>query len=162
MTFNKPTLLTSQGLDKLQKELEQLRTVGREEVADRLHRAFEDGQDDDFVDNAELEAARNAQSFLEGRIVELEEILSNYQIIEDGNAGSPDTVDIGDWVTVSEDGYDEEERYHLVGKAEADPVAGRISNESPLGRALLGAKIGDIVEVDAPRGITTFRVVGIG
>lgn len=162
MTINKPTLLTPQGLEKLKNELEQLRTVGREEVADRLHRAFEDGQDDDFVDNAELEAARNAQSFLEGRIVELEDILNNYQLIEDGNAGSPDVVDIGDWVTVTEDGYDEEERYHLVGKAEADPAAGRISNESPLGRALLGAKIGDVVQVDAPRGATSFRVVGIG
>lgn len=144
----------------MQKELERLKTVGREEVAERLHRAFQDGQDDDFVDNAELEAARHAQSFLEGRIQELEEILNNYQIIEE-NGDTPDLVNIGDWVTVVEEGFDEEERYHLVGAAEADPVEGRISNESPLGRALLGARVGDTVRINAPRGVTTFRVVKI-
>lgn len=81
MLQKKPTLLTQEGLERLTKELEHLRTVGREEVAERLHQAFQDGQDDDFVDNAELEAARNAQAFLEGRIQELDEILNNYQII---------------------------------------------------------------------------------
>ena len=160
MTGNKPALLTEEGLEKLQKELERLKTTGREEVAERLHRAFQDGQDDDFVDNAELEAARHAQSFLEGRIQELEEILSNYQIIQE-NGDTPDLVNIGDWVTVVEEGYDEEERYHIVGAAEADPVEGRISNESPLGRALLGARVGDTVRINAPRGVTTFRVVKI-
>lgn len=157
----KPNLITSDGLDRLKEELNHLITVGREEVADRLHRAFEDGQDDDFVDNAELEAARNAQSFLEGRIQELEEILKNYQIIE--NNGEPhDMVRVGDWVTVSENGFEEEERYMLVGAAEADPANSRISNESPLGKALLGAKKGDVVRVNAPRGVLEFRVVKIG
>jgi transcription elongation factor GreA len=83
MALHKPHLLTEEGLQKLTEELNRLRTTGREEVAERLHHAFEDGQDDDFVDNAELEAARNAQSFLEGRIQELEEILNNYQLITD-------------------------------------------------------------------------------
>jgi len=161
MITNKPALLTEEGLNKLQTELQELTTVGREKVADRLQRAFEDGQDDDFVDNAELEAARNAQSFLEGRIQEIEEILKNYQIIED-NGEPHDFVRVGDWVTISEEGYDEDEKYHLVGAAEADPTEGRISNESPLGEALLGAKVGEIVRVKAPRGITEFRVVGIG
>jgi len=161
MITNKPALLTEEGLNKLQTELQELSTVGREKVADRLQRAFEDGQDDDFVDNAELEAARNAQSFLEGRIQEIEEILKNYQIIED-NGEPHDFVRVGDWVTISEEGYDEDEKYHLVGAAEADPTEGRISNESPLGEALLGAKVGEIVRVKAPRGITEFRVVGIG
>ncbi len=161
MITNKPALLTEDGLNKLQAELQELSTVGREKVADRLHRAFEDGQDDDFVDNAELEAARNAQSFLEGRIQEIEEILKSYQIIED-NGEPHDFVRVGDWVTIIEDGYDEEEKYHLVGAAEADPIEGRISNESPLGEALLGAKVSEIVRVKAPRGITEFRVVGIG
>jgi len=161
MTQLKPHLLTPAGLEKLTNELEQLRTVGREEVADRLHRAFEDGQDDDFVDNAELEAARNAQSFLEGRIQELEDILNNYQIIKDGANRNFDYVRIGDFVTVTEVGNNEEERYHLVGAAEADPVEGRISNESPLGKALLGAKKGDIVRINAPRGVTEFQVVNI-
>jgi transcription elongation factor GreA len=157
MITNKPHLLTEEGLIKLQQELEHLSTTGREEVADRLHRAYEDGQDDDFVDNAELEAARNAQSFLEGRIQEMEEILKNYQII--GNNDEPhDFVRVGDYITIIEVGYDEQETYHLVGAAEADPVEGRISNESPLGEALLGAKVGDVVRVNAPRGITEFRV----
>ncbi len=161
MTHDKPHLLTPAGLEKLTKELEYLRTKGREEVAERLHRAFEDGQDDDFVDNAELEAARNAQSFLEGRIQELEDILNNYKLIADGANRDYDYVLVGDYVTVVEVGYEEEERYHLVGAAEANPVEGRISNESPLGKALLGARVGDVVRVNAPRGVTEFRVVKI-
>lgn len=160
MTQKKPHLLTPEGLEKLTQEYEYSTTKGREEVADRLHRAFEDGQDDDFVDNAELEAARNAQSFLEGRIQELEDILNNYKLIED-DGKAPDFVRVGDWVTVVEVGYDEEERYHLVGAAEANPVDGRISNESPLGKALLGVKKGDIVRINAPRGVTEFQVVKI-
>jgi transcription elongation factor GreA len=157
---SKPNLITPEGLEKLSRELTHLSTVGREEVAERLQRAFEDGQDDDFVDNAELEAARNAQSFLEGRIIELEEILKNYQIIDD-NGEPHDSVRVGDWVTVSENGVEEEERYHLVGAAEANPAEGRISNESPLGKSLLGAKVGDEVRVNAPGGLLEFRVVKI-
>jgi transcription elongation factor GreA len=157
---NKPHLLTEDGLKRLTAELERLRTTGREEVADRLYNAFQDGQDDDFVENAELEAARNELSFLEGRIQELEDILKNYQIISETN-GPHDSVRVGDWVTVVEDGYDEEERYHLVGAAEADPAAGRISNESPLGKVLLGTKVGETVRVNAPNGILHFRVVSI-
>jgi transcription elongation factor GreA len=144
----------------LTEELEHLRTTGREAVAERLHNAFQDGQDDDFVENAELEAARNELSFLEGKILELEEILSNYQLISDNN-GPHDTVQVGDWVTVVEDGADEEERYHLVGAAEADPTQGRISNESPLGKVLLGAKVNDVVRVNAPRGTLEFRILKI-
>ena len=136
MITKKPALLTPQGLEKLQHEYDRLTSEGREEVADRLHRAFEDGQDDDFVDNAELEAARNEQAFLEGRIQELEDILNNYELISENDL-LPDQINVGDRVTVVEEGYDEEESYHLVGAAEADPVEGRISNESPLGRALL-------------------------
>lgn len=160
MTTNKPYLLTQEGLERLTAELEEMRTVGREKVAERLHRAFEDGQDDDFVDNAELEAARNDQSFLEGKIKELEDILKNYQIIGD-NGEKSDFVRIGSYVTVSEDGYDENERYHLVGAAEADPGNGRISNESPLGKALLGAKVGDSVRIKAPNGFIEFEVIKI-
>lgn len=159
MTTIKPHLLTQEGVDKLTKELEYLKTVKREEVADRLQAAFEDGQDDDFVENAGLEAARNEQAFLEGRIQELEEILKNYQLIAEN--GGRDMVQVGSWVTVAEDGSDDEERYHLVGAAEADPDEGRISNESPLGKALLGAKKGDLVRVNAPNGLLTFRVVKI-
>jgi transcription elongation factor GreA len=158
--ITKPHLLTPEGLAKLTVELRRLSTTGREEVAERLQRAFQDGQDDDFVDNAELEAARNAQSFLEGRILELEEILKNYQLIDD-NGGPTDFVRVGDWVTVAEDGADVDEKYHLVGAAEANPSEGRISNESPLGKSLLGAKVGDLVRVNAPGGLLEFRVVKI-
>lgn len=161
MTFtNKPHMLTANGLERLTEELHRLRTSGREELAERLHNAFQDGQDDDFVENAELEAARNELSFLEGRIRELEEILNNYQLIDE-QRGPHETVRVGDWVTVVEVGYDEAEKYHLVGPAEADPVAGRISYESPLGKALLGAKAGDEVKVNAPNGLITFRIESI-
>lgn len=159
MTTLKPHLLTPEGVEKLTKELDFLKTVKREEVADRLQAAFEDGQDDDFVENAGLEAARNEQAFIEGRIQELEEILKNYQLIKEN--GKHDAVRIGSWVTISEEGIDDEEKYHLVGAAEANPEEGRISNESPLGKALLGAKRGDIVRVNAPNGVIDFRVVKI-
>ncbi|HFE67365.1 MAG TPA: transcription elongation factor GreA [Chloroflexi bacterium] len=155
----KPTLLTEEGLQRLTEELEYLTTVKREEIAERLHAAFEDGQDDDFVENAGLEAARNDQAFLEGRIQELEDILKNYEIIKEPNGA--DSVRIGSWVTISEEGFDEEERYHLVGPAEANPDESRISNESPLGRALLGAKVGDVVQVNSPNGILEFRILKI-
>ncbi len=160
MTINKPHLLTADGVNRLTEELKRLKTEGREAVAERLHNAFQDGQDDDFVENAELEAARNELSFMEGRIQELEDILNNYHLIE--NNGPHDTVQVGDHVTVMEVGYDEKETYHLVGAAEADPVDGRISNESPLGQALLGAKVKDIVKVNAPNGIIDFKIVKIG
>jgi transcription elongation factor GreA len=154
-----PHLLTPEGLERLKAELRYLRTEGRERIAERLESAFADGQDDEFVDNAELEAARHEQSFLEGRIMELEEILGNYQLIE--NNGPHERVRVGDWVTVVEKDLDEEERYHLVGAAEADPAAGRISNVSPLGKALLGAKVGDVVNVNAPNGILSFRITKV-
>lgn len=159
MASNKPHLLTKEGLQRIKGELERLRTDGRERIAARLESAFADGQDDEFVDNAELEAARHEQSFLEGRIRELEEILGNYQLIEEN--GPRDTVTVGNWVTVVEEDSDEEERYHLVGAAEADPAAGRISNESPLGKSLLGAKKGDTVTVNAPNGVINFRIAKI-
>lgn len=161
MINSKPHLLTADGLKKLTEEYTYLRTDGREALADRLHNAFEDGHDDDFVENAELEAARNELSFMERRIQELDEILNNYQLIDESN-DPHEFVRVGDWVTVVEDGYDEEERYQLVGPAEADPAAGRISVESPLGKALLGVKEGDIVKVKAPNGILKFRVVSLG
>jgi transcription elongation factor GreA len=161
MTIKKPTLLTSEGLGRLSQELNQLESVGREEIAERLQRAFEDGQDDDFVENAELEAARNAQVFLETRIQEIKDILRNYQIIDHKSNEPHDYVRVGHWVTVVEEGFDEEERYHLVGPAEADPAEGRISNESPLGKKLLGCKVGDTVNVNAPNGVIEFRVVKI-
>ena len=161
MTITKPHLITQDGFKKLSEELAYLRTDGREGLADRLHNAFQDGQDDDFVENAELEAARNELSFLEGRIQELEDIVNNYQIIDESN-DPHEFVRVGDWVTVTEEGYDEEERYFLVGPAEADPAGGRISVESPLGKALVGSRVGEAITINAPNGFLKFRVVSMG
>lgn len=153
----KPYMLTEEGLERLRAELEKHRTEGRERLAERLHRALEDGQDDDFIDNAELEAARNEQSFLEGRIQELESILSDFQLISEVEVDKS-RISIGAKVTIVEEGFDDDETYHLVGAAEADPVEGRISNESPLGRELLGKKKGQKVTIMAPRGEIAFKI----
>jgi transcription elongation factor GreA len=145
---------------KLEEELQYLRTVRRQEVAQRLHDAMEGG---DIQENAEYEDARNERAFVEGRILTLETILSKAELIEDGG-GPTDHVRLGSRVTVVEvNGEDgEPEQYHVVGSTEADPVAGFISNESPLGRRLLGSKVGDIVTVNAPDGLIKFKVIAIG
>lgn len=149
------TFLTREGLKKLEEELEYLRTVRRAQVAERLHNAQEDGE---LIENAEYEDAKNEQAFVEGRILQLETMLSNAVIIEEH--GSSDVVELGTRVTVKESGGSNEE-YLLVGAAEANPREGRISNESPLGRALLGRRVGDEVKVQAPAGPLTFRIVKI-
>jgi transcription elongation factor GreA len=155
-----PTFITQEGMLRLEEELEYLRTVRREEVAQRLHDAMEGG---DIQENAEYEDARNERAFVEGRILTLESILSNAVLIEEGT-GPTDRVGLGSRVTVIEvDGEEgEPELYHVVGSAEADPVDGRISNESPLGRVLMGAKVGDNVMVNAPAGLLKFKIIAIG
>jgi len=135
--------------------LEYLRTVRRREVAQRL-RAVLDGQD--VLENAEYEDAKNEQAFVEGRILTVETILKSTVLIQEG--GPTDRVGIGNRVTVEEEG-EEPETYHIVGFAEADPKSGRISNESPLGKALLGYRVGDEVIVNAPAGILCFRIIAI-
>ncbi len=147
--------LTRAGYEKLEQQLKHLRTVRRQEVAQRLHRALEEG---DILENAELEDARNEQSFLEGRILTIENLLRNATIIEEN--GPRETVGIGSHVTIKENG-EPPETYHIVGSAEADPTQGLISNESPLGRALMGLKVGETAKVNAPDGVLEFRIVGI-
>ena len=149
------TFLTAEGLKKLEQELEYLRTRKRAEIAERLHQAMEDGE---LIENAEYEAAKNEQAFVEGRILTLEMLLNNAVIIKgDGPQGQ---VHLGSVVTVREEGGPPE-KYYIVGAAEADPGHGRISNESPLGRALMGRKAGDEVKVNAPAGVLTFSVMDI-
>lgn len=148
--------LTREGFDRLQQELEYLRTVKRIEVAERLRDALEDGE---LIENAELEAAKNEQSFVEGRIKELEMLLSNAHLIEETN--HTDVIQVGSRVKVQESGLDPEE-YVIVGAAEADPRLGRISNESPLGKALLNQKAGDKVKVEAPGGEFEIEILSIG
>jgi transcription elongation factor GreA len=147
--------LTPEGLKKLKEELEFLRTVKRKEVAQRLHEAMEDGE---LIENAEYEAAKNEQAFVEGRILELDHLIAQAQVIERGK--SKDHVQVGSTVTVKEDGK-KAEKYTIVGVAEANPKEGLISNESPLGRALLDHKVGDDVEVQAPAGPLRFHIVKI-
>jgi transcription elongation factor GreA len=151
-----PTFLTREGLKKLEEELQYLQTVRRQEVADRLHAAMEEG---DIDENAEYDDAKNEQAFVEGRILTLEGMLKNAVLIDD-KAGSNDEVTLGAKVTIIE-GTNPPEVYHLVGAAEADPTQGKISNESPLGKALMGRRVGDTVQVNAPAGLLTFRVAAI-
>jgi transcription elongation factor GreA len=153
--MSEQTFLTREGLKKLEEELNFLRTVRRAQVAERLHNAQEDGE---LIENAEYEDAKNEQAFVEGRIITLETMLSSAVIIE--NDGPQGVVNLGSQVTVKETGG-KPEVYKLVGAAEANPKDGRISNESPLGRALLGRKVGDDVKVNAPAGTLSFRVVAI-
>jgi transcription elongation factor GreA len=142
-----PSFLTRSGYEQLKQDLEHLRTVKRQEVAERLHEAIEGGE---LIEDAEYEAAKNEQAFVEGRIQELEMLLANARIIEEAH-GKMDIVQVAATVTVQEEGQEPEE-YTIVGPAEANPRKGRISNESPLGRALLDHKAGDRVRVDAPGG----------
>lgn len=153
-----PTFLTPQGFERLQEELEHLRTVKRQEVAHRLREAMEDGGDMGVDSDAEYEAAKNEQAFVEGRIQELEILLANARMIED--TGTREKVEVGAKVTIQEDANDPED-YVVVGRAEANPREGRISNESPLGRALMDHRAGDIVRVDAPGGSFSVRVLKV-
>jgi transcription elongation factor GreA len=151
--------LTREGFEKFEAELDHLRTVRRNEVAVRLHQALEEGGD--LVENAEYEDAKNEQAFVEGRIQQLEALLNRAQIIDDEeHEGPPDEVRLNSMVTVKEEGYDPE-TFHIVGKAEADPRQGKISNESPLGQALLGRRVGDTVTIDAPDGTFDYHILSI-
>jgi len=149
------TYLTRNGYQKLLEELEYLRTTKRKEVADRLHEAMEGGE---LIEDAEYEAAKNEQAFVEGRIQELEILLANARVVEE--TGKMEVVQIAAKVTIQEDGGDPE-IYTIVGPAEANPREGRISNESPLGRALMDHRAGDIVTVDAPDGSFVIHIIKV-
>ncbi len=142
------SFLTREGYDKLQEELEYLRTTKRHEIAERLHEAMEGGE---LIENAEYEAAKNEQAFVEGRIKELEILLATARVIDEKD-GASEMVQVGSTITILEEGGMDPEVYSIVGAAEANPTLGRVSNESPLGKALLGHKAGDKVQVDAPAG----------
>ena len=148
----KPVYLTSDGLKKLQEELDHLLKQGRPHVIERIQRAKEMGGTEN---NAEYEDAKNEQAFLEGRIRELELMLRNAKVFHEGAAG---VVRLGSRVKLqAPDGQHED--YTIVGSAEADPVHGRISNESPVGHALLGKHVGDSVEVTTPAGKRKLKII---
>ncbi len=149
--------LTPEGATKLKAELENLTTVKRAELSKRLREAIQMG---DLSENADYIMAKEDQAFLEGRILELEQVLRNAQIIKNEDAARYDQVSVGATVTVQEPGEDAE-TYTIVGAKEADPRKRTISNESPIGRALLGKRIGEIVKIETPGGGLVLKVVKI-
>jgi len=153
----KEVILTPEGLMNLEKELEYLRTTKRREVADRIKQAIEFG---DITDNSEYEDAKNEQAFVEGRIATLEKMLRNARLIE-GPDGDHDEVAVGSRVVLKDLDLGDVEEYTIVGSAEANPSKQRISNESPVGRAVLGKAVGSVVEVLVPAGTVKYQVLQI-
>jgi len=154
---DKPIPLTKEGYARLQKELEYLRTVRRSQVLARIQRAKDLASSQH---NAEYDDAKNEQAFVEGRILTLERILKDAVIINEEEAHRANCIQLGSTVTVITH-KGQVERYTIVGSAEADPSKGRISNESPVGRALLGKCVGDEVQVQVPAGILRFAITDI-
>ena len=153
----KQLILTRTGLKRIEAELEELTTVRRHEVADHIRDAKGFGA---IEENAEYEAAKNEQAFVEGRILELKNILNVACIIDDSKAPT-DEVGIGSVVTVKDLEMDEEWDYTIVGSAEVDPDEDRISNESPIGEALVARKVGDVVDVKIPAGVARYEIMAI-
>lgn len=158
------THLTREGFRKFEAELNYLRTVRRSEVADRLRIALEEGGD--LVENAEYDDAKNEQAFVEGRIQQLEMMLSRASIIEDEESQARNqkidggAIRLNSVVKVQEEGA-KAETFHIVGAAEADPAAGKISDASPLGRALMGKKKGDVITINAPDGSFSYKIISV-
>ncbi|MBX5437027.1 MAG: transcription elongation factor GreA [Alicyclobacillaceae bacterium] len=153
----KEVLLTPEGLQKLEEELEHLKSVKRREVAERIKLAISYG---DLSENSEYEDAKNEQAFIEGRIATLEKMLRNARIIQEDEVNT-DVVSIGSTVRLKDLEFDEEVEYTIVGSAEADPASNKISNESPVGRALLGKTVGSTVDVAVPAGTLQFQILNI-
>ncbi|WP_028274723.1 transcription elongation factor GreA [Atopococcus tabaci] len=149
--------MTLEGKEKLEKELDHLKSVKRKEVVERIKIARSFG---DLSENSEYESAKDEQAFVEGRISTLENMLQHAEIIDSSN-GAKDEVSLGRTVTFVELPDEEEEEYTIVGKAEADPFSGKISNESPIAQALLGKKVGDEVAIETPGGAVNIRITNI-
>ena len=155
--MDEAVILTREGYENLKEELANLKTVRRKEVAERLKQAIDFG---DLSENSEYDDAKNEQAFIEGRIQTIEATLHNAQVIEDGTQSSG-VINIGSYVTVRDVELDDVEEYRIVGTSEADPMQNKISNESPVGRALIGAKEGDVVEVETQAGTIQYKVLEI-
>ncbi|MPW27173.1 transcription elongation factor GreA [Alkalibaculum sp. M08DMB] len=153
----KEFILTYEGLKKLENDLEYLKTVKRREIAERIKVAREFG---DISENAEYDEAKNEQAFTEGKIVEIEHKLKIAKVIDDDDIDT-DTVSIGATVKVKDMEFDEECKFVIVGSTEADPYKDKISNESPIGEALLGKKVGDVVVVEIPDGNISYEILKI-
>jgi len=153
----KKVVLTYEGLKRLEEELEELKVVRRKEVAEKIKEARGQG---DLSENAEYDSAKEEQAEIEARIVVLEKMLRNADVIDDEEVRS-DIISIGCTVTLLDLEFEEEMEYSIVGSAEADPLKGKISNESPVGMALLGHKIGQEVSIEVPSGVVTYKVLKI-
>lgn len=156
MVYEEAFYVTEEGLKKLKEELSFLTQTKREEIAEKLEIAIAQG---DLKENADYHAAKEEQGFVEGRIRDLEDAIRRAQIISEDLPN--DIVRVGSKVTVVEEGYDDEETYSIVGPHEANPSNGRISNQSPIGRALIGAKVGQVVTAETPGGQMQFRIEAI-
>ena len=150
-------ILTREGLEQLEEELENLRSVKRTEVKERLKEAIALG---DLSENSEYDDAKNEQAFMEGRILELEKMIRNAKVIED-DVQQEGVISVGSLVKVKDIEFDEINEYRLVGTVEADPMNNRISNESPVGRALLGHRAGEVIAVEVPAGIIKLEILEI-
>ncbi|KAF1683911.1 MULTISPECIES: transcription elongation factor GreA [unclassified Veillonella] len=152
----KETLLTAEGLKKLEEELAYFKSVRRIEVAQRIKTAIEYG---DISENSEYDDAKNEQAFIEGHIIELENKINTAKIIDESTRKN--VVSVGSKVKLLDEEYNEELEYVIVGSSEADPFNNRISNESPVGSAILGKKKGATVEVNTPDGVASFKILAI-
>ena len=153
----KQTVITDEGLKKLEAELDELKTVKRKEVAEKIKVALGYG---DLSENSEYDEAKNEQAIIEGRIAEIENQLKNVRVLDETEIGT-ESVHIGSTITVTEKGSKVKETYRIVGSTEADPLGGKISDESPIGKALLGHRKGEEVEVETPGGVIVLKVVDI-
>ena len=153
----KETILTAEGLKKLEVRLEELRSVKRLEVAERIKQAISYG---DISENSEYDDAKNEQAFVEGEIISLEKMIRTAKVIDDTNIDT-EVVNFGSTVEIYDEEFEEVLTYTLVGSAEADPVKNKISNESPVGAAIVGKRVGDIIEVHVPAGVLKYKILTI-
>lgn len=157
MADSKKFVMTYEGVKKLEEELEFLKTIKRVEIKEKIKVARGYG---DLSENAEYDEAKNEQAFVEGRIAQLENMLKNAQVVDEGDL-STDKVSVGSIVKVKDYEFDEEIELSIVGSAEANPMDNKISNESPVGKALVGKKVGTIVEVPVPDGVNKYEILEI-
>lgn len=157
MSEQKKFVMTYEGVKKLENELEYLKTVKRKEITEKIKVALGYG---DLSENSEYDEAKNEQAFTEGRIIQLENMLKNAEVVDEAEVPS-DVVSVGSKVKVKDYDFDEEVIYTIVGSAEADPMEFKISNESPVGSGLLGKKVGDIVEISVPDGVSKYEILEI-
>lgn len=153
----KKNVITYEGVQELEKELEELKVVRRKEVASKIKEAREQG---DLSENAEYDAAKEEQAAIEARIEEIEKILKNVEVVTDEDIDSS-KINVGSVIKIKDVEFGDELEYKLVGSTEADSLKGKISNESPVGIALIGKGIGDIIEVEAPVGAIKYEIIDI-